>query len=175
VQTFKIALAILVALLLQMLLSNYLGFFKYVDLSLVMTVYFGLQRAPMLGMLTGLVLGLGGDAVTSGILGVGGFSKTLIGYLVAVTSVRFSLENPLARLAIVAVASAANTVLFVGLHLMLEQPLADVSTYAGLGKTVGWRALGDTSTAVVLFLILDRVFAEQTAARRMAIKKRFYE
>ena len=51
-QTFKIALAILVALLLQMLLSNYLGFFKYVDLSLVMTVYFGLQRAPMLGIST---------------------------------------------------------------------------------------------------------------------------
>ena len=174
-QTFKIALTIVVALLLKMLLSNYLEFFKYIDLSLIVTVYFGLQRAPMLGMLTGLILGLGSDAVSGGILGVGGFSKTLIGYLVAVTSIRFSLENPLARLAIVAVASAANTILFVGLHLMLEQPLADVSTYAGLGKTIGWRALGDTTTAIVLFLILDRVFADQTAARRMAIKKRFYE
>ena len=58
---------------------------------------------------------------------------------------------------------------------MLEQPLADASTYAGLGKTIGWRALADTATAIVLFVILDRVFAEQTAARRMAIKKRFYE
>jgi rod shape-determining protein MreD len=175
VQTVKIALTILVALLLQMLLSNYLGFFKYVDFALVMAVYFGLQRATLLGMLTGLVLGLGGDAVVGGILGVGGFSKTLIGYLAAVTSIKLSLENPLARLAVVAVASAANTILFVGLHLMLDQPLADVSTYAGLGKIVGWRVLGDTGTAVVLFLILDRVFAEQTAARRMAIKKRFYE
>lgn len=174
-QTVKIALTILVALLLQMLLSKYLGFFKYVDLALVTTVYFGVQRALLLGMFTGLVLGIGGDAVVGGILGVGGFSKTLIGYLSAVTSIKLSLENPLARLAVVAVASAVNTILFVGLHLMLDKPLEEASTYTGLGKTVGWRVLGDTGVAVVLFLIFDRVFAEQTAARRMAIKKRFYE
>jgi len=87
VQTFKIILTIFIVLLLQMLLPTYLPFFKYVDLPLVVTVYFGLQRAPMLGMLTGTALGLGGDRVAGGILGVGGFAKTLIGYLVAVASV----------------------------------------------------------------------------------------
>ena len=56
----------------------------------------------MLAMLTGMVVGLGGDAVAHKVLGVGGFSKTLIGYLVAMASVRFALENPLARLAVVA-------------------------------------------------------------------------
>ncbi|HKP11829.1 MAG TPA: rod shape-determining protein MreD [Blastocatellia bacterium] len=174
-QTFKIVLTIFVVLLLKMLLSNYLSFFRYVDLPLVVTVYFGLQRAPMLAMLTGMALGLGGDAVATDILGVGGFIKTLIGYLVAVASVRFSLENPLARLAVVALSSAANTVLFIGLHLMLDQPLQDVTTYGDLGRVVGWRTLGDTAAAIVLFIVLDRVFSEQAAARRMAIKKRFYE
>ena len=100
-QTFKIVLTIFVVLLLQMLLPNYLPFFKYVDLPLVVTVYFGLQRAPMLVMFTGLALGLGADVVNGGVLGVGGFVKTLIGYLVALASVRFALENPLARLAMV--------------------------------------------------------------------------
>jgi len=175
VQTFKIVLTIFVVLLLQMLLPNYLSFFKYVDLSLVVTVYFGLQRAPMLAMLTGMALGLGSDAVAGGILGVGGFTKTLIGYLVAMASVRFALENPLARLAIAALSSAASTVLFIGLYLMLEQPLPDVATYTDLGRLVGWRVLGDTAAAVVLFIVLDRVFSDQAAARRMAIKKRFYE
>ena len=174
-QTLKIALAIIGALLLQMLLPNYLRFFRYVDLTLVLTVYFGLQRAPLLGMLTGLALGVGGDAVIGGILGVGGFSKTLIGYVVAVASVRFALENPLARMAIVAVASAANTILFIGLYLMLEQPVAELSGYGALGRMIGWRALADTGAAIVVFMILDRIFAEQSAARRMAIKKRFYE
>ena len=174
-QTLKIALAIIGALLLQMLLPKYLDFFKYVDLPLVLTVYFGLQRAPLLGMFTGVALGMGGDAVMGGVLGVGGFAKTLIGYVVAVASVRFALEHPLLRLAIVALASAANTVLIIGLYLMLEQPVVDLSGYGALGRLIGWRVLADTSLAVVIFVILDRMFAEQTAARRMAIKKRFYE
>ena len=174
-QTFKIILTIFVVLLLQMLLPNYLSFFAYVDLPLVVTVYFGLQRAPMLGMLTGMALGLGGDRVGGGILGVGGFAKTLIGYLVAVASVRFALENPLARLAIMALSSATNTVLFIGLNLMLEQSVSEVATYGALGRMVAWKMLGDTATATVMFIVLDRAFSEQAAARRMAIKKRFYE
>lgn len=174
-QTFKIALTIIVALLLQMLLPNYVRFFQYIDLPLLVTLYFGLQRAPVMGMLTGMIAGLGGDAVGGGILGVGGFSKTLIGYLVGVASVRLSLENPLARLSVVAVASAGNTVLFVGLHQMLEQSLPYVSTWAEFGATIGWKMLGDTAASIVFFLVLDRVFSEQATARRMAIRKRFYE
>jgi rod shape-determining protein MreD len=175
VQTFKIALTIVVALLLQMLLSNYLRFFRYIDLPLLVTVYFGLQRAPVLGMVTGMIAGLGGDAVGGGILGVGGFSKTLIGYLVGVASVRLSLENPLARLSVVAIASAGSTVLFVGLNQMLEQSLPYVSTWGEFGATIGWKVLGDTVTSIVLFVTLDRLFSEQATARRMAIRKRFYE
>jgi rod shape-determining protein MreD len=175
VQTFKIVLTIFVALLLQFLLPNYLGFFKYIDLPLIVTVYFGLQRDLLLGMLTGVALGIGGDAVVGGVLGVGGFSKTLIGYLVAMASVKLSLENPLARLAVVALASAANTLLYAALYQMLEQPLSGASTWGDLGKIIGWKALADTLTAIVLIIMLDRIFAEQTAARRMAIKRRFYE
>jgi rod shape-determining protein MreD len=175
VQTFKIALTIVIVLLLQMLLPNQIGFFRYIDFPLIVTVYFGLQRAPVLGMMTGMIAGLGGDAVGGGILGVGGFTKTLIGYLVGAASVRLSLENPLARLSVVAVASAANTVLFVGLNQMLEQSLPFVSTWSQFGATIGWRVLGDTVASVVLFVALDRLFSEQATARRMAIRKRFYE
>ncbi|HXG92703.1 MAG TPA: rod shape-determining protein MreD [Blastocatellia bacterium] len=180
-QTLKIALTIIVALSLQMLLPKFIPAIQYVDLALVITVYFALQRAPLLGMIVGCLAGNGGDAVTGGILGVGGFSKTLIGYLVGVASVKLSLEHPLARLAVVALASAANTFLFVGLYQMLQQEqmlrqaLPFTATWAEFGRTLGWKALADTVAAIVLFVILDRVFSEQTAARRMAIKKRFYE
>jgi rod shape-determining protein MreD len=177
VQTFRIVLTILVAVLLQVVLSQvgFLSFFQYTDLALVITVYFGLQRAPFAGMFGGMVLGLSRDAIEGGILGVGGFSKTLIGYVVAIASIRLSLENPLARLATLAIASAANTVLFVGLYQMLERPLPYSNSWQEFGRTVGWKALADTIVALPVFLALDRVFAEQTAARRMAIKKRFYE
>jgi hypothetical protein len=40
---------------------------------------------------------------------------------------------------------------------------------------MGWRAIGDTTAAIIVFVALDRVFREQLQARRMAIKKRFYE
>jgi rod shape-determining protein MreD len=175
VQTLKIALTIVVALLLQFVLPKHLRFVQRIDLPLLVTVYFSLQRAPLQGLAVGSAAGLGGDLIRGGIPGVGGFSKTLIGYLIAVTSVKLSLENPLARLAVVALASAANTVLFVGLQLMLEQGVPHVDNWAEFGKALGWNALADTATSIPLFILLDRVFSEQAAARRMAIKRRFYE
>jgi rod shape-determining protein MreD len=181
VQTFKILLTIAVALFLQLLLAKYLKFFKYIDLALLVTVYFSLQREPVLGMVVGLGAGLGGDIIAGGILGVGGFSKTLIGYIISMASVKLSIENPLARLAAVALASIANTALFIGLYQMLEQnqipdrisPLT--GSWAQLLRTGGYKALADTLAAVIIFIILDRVFYEQATARRMAIKRRFYE
>jgi rod shape-determining protein MreD len=175
VQTLKIALTIVVALLLQLVLPKYLRFVQYIDLPLLVTVYFSLQRAPLQGLGVGFIAGLGGDLIGAGIPGVGGFSKTLIGYLIAMTSVKLSVENPLARLAVVALASAANTVLFVGLYQMLEQSLPFSDGWEEFGRALGWKALADTAMAIPLFILLDRVFSEQAAARRMAIKRRFYE
>jgi len=181
VQILKIALTIVFALLLQLLLSNYLPFFRYIDLPLLVTVYFSLQRSPRLAMLVAFFAGNGGDAIGGGIIGVSGFTKTLIGYLIAVASIKFPLENPLARLAVVALASAANTVIFVGLYLLLEQDqvldrtLPYVNNWAGFGKTVGWKVLADTAASIFLFVALDRVFSEQAETRRMAIRRRFYE
>lgn len=180
-QTFKIALTIVVALFVQVLLSRYLSFFRYVDLALIVTVYVALQRAPILGMATGCAAGLGSDALVGGIVGVGGFSRTLIGYIVAMVSIKLSVENPLSRLAVVSLASVVNTVLFVGLHQILrqehvlEQVLPRLGSWGEFGATVGWKALGDTLAAAAVFVALDRVFAEQRATRRMAIKRRFYE
>lgn len=174
-QTFKTALTIIVALLLQLVLPKHLRFFQYIDLPLLVTIYLGLQRAPLQGMAVGIVSGLGGDAIGGGILGVGGFTKTLLGYLIAVASIMLSLDNPLARIGVVAVASAANTVSYVGLNMMLEQHLPHVATWGEFGKTIGQNAVADSIASIAVFLILDRVYSEQVQARRMAIKKRFYE
>ena len=132
-------------------------------------------------MVVGLAAGLGDDIIGGGILGVGGFSKTLIGYIIAFASVRLSLDNPLARLGVVAVASVVNTALFVGLYQMLQQnqisehAIQLAGSWPQLLRTAGWKALADCVAAIVLFFVLDRVFYEQTAVRRMAIKRRFYE
>ena len=174
-QSLKVALTITVALLLQMVLPSQLLFFQYIDLALLITVYFSLQRAPISGMLVGVVSGIGQDAIGGGILGVQGFAKTLLGYLIAVASIRFSLENPLARLGVVAIAAAGHTVIFAGLHLMLEDPLPYTAAWGQFGRVLGKVVLADSLASLAVFTLLDRIFPEQHAARRMAIGKRFYE
>jgi hypothetical protein len=58
---------------------------------------------------------------------------------------------------------------------MLEQSLPYIGTWGDFGRTLGRSVLGDTLASIVIFFLLDRIFPEQPAARRMAIKKRFYE
>lgn len=174
-QTLKIALTIFIALLVEMLLSKRLWFFQYVDLPLAITVYFSLQRAPVLGMMTGAAAGIAGDAVDGGVLGTGGFAKTLLGYIIAILSIKFPLQNPLARLAVVAVASAISTTIYVGLNLMLDRDISYIANWIEFSRVLGWKTLADTLASIPVFFILDRVFPDQPAASRMAIRKRFYE
>lgn len=158
-----------------MLLSKRLWFFQYLDLPLVITVYFSLQRAPVLGMITGAAAGIAGDAVDGGVLGTGGFAKTLLGYIIAILSIKFPLQNPLARLAVVAVASTLSTIIYVGLNLMLDRDISYIANWIEFSRVLGWKTLTDTLASIPVFFILDRVFPDQPAASRMAIRKRFYE
>ena len=174
-QTLKIAITVILSLLLQFLLPMRLRFFQYIELPLIVTVFFSLMRSPMLGMMTGATAGLGGDYIGGGIPGVGGFAKTLIGYVIATVSVKFPLDNPLARLGIVALASATHTILVVGLYLMLGQSIQHVGDWGEFGKTLGLKTLGDTLASIPVFMLLTRLFPDQSQAKRMAIKRRFYE
>jgi rod shape-determining protein MreD len=174
-QKLKIVITVILALLLQMLLTKHLRMFQYIELPLIVTVFFSLMRSPMLGMLTGWAAGLGSDIIGGGPLGVGGFSKTLIGYVISSVSIKFPLDNPLARLGIVALASAANTILVVGMLLMLEQSIQHVGAWSEFGKTLGFKTLGDTLASIPIFMVLNRLFPDQAQAKRMAIKRRFYE
>ncbi|MBI3652718.1 MAG: rod shape-determining protein MreD [Acidobacteria bacterium] len=174
-QILKITLTVLLALLLQLLLPKHLRFFRFIELPLIVTVYFSLMRSPMMGMWTGALAGVGSDIIGGGIVGVGGFSKTLIGYVIATVSVKFPLDNPLARLGIVALASAANTIFVVGLYLMLEQSIQHVGAWGEFGATLGLKTLGDTLASIPIFWVLNRLFPDQSQAKRMAIRRRFYE
>lgn len=172
-RTVKTAATIVVALLLQLLLTKYLAFFQYVDLPLVVTVYFGLHRAPLVGMGVGLVSGLCGDKITGGVLGVGGFSKTLIGYVVAAASIKFPLESMPARLAVVALASIVNSLLFAALYELLQQPLPLTESWRVMGQTIAWKTVADFSAALIVFIALDRVFPEESVSRKASITRRF--
>ena len=74
----KIAAVVALAVILQSSLKAVWQPLSYVDLPLVVVVYFGLQRNALQALIIGASVGLAADAIGSGgLLGAGGFSRRL--------------------------------------------------------------------------------------------------
>jgi len=74
--------AILIALAAQTTLAGFV--FRggtAIDLVLIVVVYVAIKSGPVTGLLAGTVAGLIQDALSSGILGIGGLAKTIVGFL----------------------------------------------------------------------------------------------
>jgi len=146
------ALVPLVSLVLQAWLPRVLGRFTWVDLPLVVTVYFALgRRSPIQGTLMGCVLGLFEDALTHHAIGVNGVAKTVVGYLAASVGVRIDVENQPIRLALTFLLSLLSSGLFIFVYRMLLGLPLDWNWMGGL-----FTAFGNTVVALVLFPLLDR-------------------
>jgi rod shape-determining protein MreD len=77
--------AIALALALQTTLARFVvGGTAAVDLVLVAVVYVALTSGPVSGMVSGSVAGLIQDALSSGVIGVGGLAKLIVGFCVGV-------------------------------------------------------------------------------------------
>lgn len=97
-----VLLVTLAALLLQVYLPHLSEYFGYLDIPLLVTVYFPLmQRSQVRGIFLGAAIGISQDALSAQPLGLHGIAKTLIGYFAASVSQRFDVENPAIRLALV--------------------------------------------------------------------------
>ena len=83
-----------------------------VDLVVVVVLYVALRSGPAVGLLTGTFAGLVQDALSSGVIGIGGLAKTIVGYGVGVIGRQFIVAEPLPRL----------VVFFVG----IDRPLCDI-------------------------------------------------
>lgn len=173
----KLILVVALAVLLESQAPQYWDAFRYVDLPLIVTVYFALMRDPVLGMLTGYAAGLSGDLAPGAgpIVGVGGFSKTLIGFVVATVAVRFSLEGPLVRVLVIGVSSLVNSTLYVGLHNLMNQEIARSGWPDILLMRIAFETAANLIFGVIIFWMLDRVFPEATAGSQMRVRRKFYD
>ena len=68
-----------------------------VNLVLVAVVYVALAYGAVTGMLAGCAAGLVQDAVAGGIVGIGGLSKTIVGFFVGVLGAQFIVSTPVPR------------------------------------------------------------------------------
>jgi rod shape-determining protein MreD len=163
----KVALVLAVAIILQSSLRAFWPPFVYVDLPLVVVVYFALQRDALQALLVGAIAGLATDALGGGLLGAGGFSKTLVAYLVFSLSTRVMLDNPLVRIPILAGASLVADTVYVFLHRMLGQ-----SPDFAFVEQASFKLIGTTVVGTVILYLLDAIFSERAHQRRLLAFRR---
>lgn len=88
----------LLAILFQVYVARFLEALAFMDLPLLVTVYFALMRRSQIqGMFLGAGIGLVQDSLSHQPLGMFGIVKTLVGYFSASMSQRFDVENTAIR------------------------------------------------------------------------------
>ncbi len=142
----------LAALVLQAWLPRLLGRFAWMDLPLLVTIYFALtRRSPVHGTLLGAVLGISQDALTQGAIGIHGIANTVCGFLAASIGIRIVVENNLIRMAL----NFLFTLLASGIVVFIVRVLL------GLEWQSNWleellRAGGNALIGAAVFPLLDR-------------------
>ena len=140
-----------------------------VDLVLVVVVYNALASGRVTGLLTGSFAGLVQDALSGGVIGMGGLSKTVIGFLTGIAGTQFIVTHAASRFAVFFLATLANAVVFMGLYelLGLRHFGTPVAAVAGQG-------LGNAVVGVIAFKLtelLPGAVERRRSARAMGIRR----
>ena len=148
-----IAVATVVALMLQALLRVNFPRAEMLDLPLLITIYFGLSRRnPSSGLLLGTVIGLLQDSLSKSPLGLYGIAKTMIGYMASSIGGRLDTEHPASRFSLTALFFVVHQgIIWLTRRLLLGQPETWLTVRLGVA------ALINGAIAVFLFLLLDRL------------------
>ncbi|MDQ3753600.1 MAG: rod shape-determining protein MreD [Acidobacteriota bacterium] len=158
---FKIALLIALAVLLQASLRILWPPLVYIDLPLIAVVYFALQRDMVQAVIIGTIAGLSTDALSGGILGAGGFSKTLVAYMIAGLTTRVVLDNPLIRIPVLAGAVGFDSLVYVLLHRLLSQPSSKP-----FAEVTSFKLIATTVIGTMIFYALDAFLSDRASQRR---------
>ncbi len=151
----KIIIALVIAVVLQWTLRNVFEPFTYIDFPLIVVVYAALQGSSIRSLFYGTFAGIAVDALSGGLLGANGFSKTLIAFVVSEMVRRVYLDNLLLRIPVIAGACLLDDLVYYGMHRLLgQQPTGEFIT------TVAYSIIGTTIAGTIIFLILNNIFAE---------------
>ena len=89
----------LIAILFQVYVPLFFQFMAFLDLPLLVTVYFSLmRRSQVAGTFIGAAIGLAQDSLSKNPLGMSGIVKTLVGYFAASVGLRFDVDHAFIRL-----------------------------------------------------------------------------
>jgi rod shape-determining protein MreD len=151
VRAAGIVLVVVVSVALQTTLNRFIVRENFaVDLVMVAVVYVALTAGPVAGMMAGTIGGLIQDSLSSGIIGIGGLAKTIVGFLAGVLGTQFIVANSLPRFVVFLAATVVHAIVFMGLYVVL-----DLRHFGAPYAQVGGQALGNAFVGVIAFQIVE--------------------
>jgi rod shape-determining protein MreD len=117
--------AVLAALIAALLFQTTLAGMSFqggtlVNFVLVAVVYVALALGAVTGLLAGAVGGLVQDAIAGGIIGIGGLSKTVVGFFVGVIGAQFIVSQPAPRFVMFVGGTVLHELCFQSLYALVE-------------------------------------------------------
>jgi len=89
----------LAAILFQVYVPLFFQFLSFLEMPLLVVVYFALMRRSQVGgLMVGTLVGLAQDSLSKNPLGMLGIVNTLVGYFAASVGLRLDVDHPLIRL-----------------------------------------------------------------------------
>jgi rod shape-determining protein MreD len=133
------------------------------DVVLVAVIYVALTTGPVGGMLAGTVAGLIQDALSSGVIGIGGLAKTLVGFLVGAFGQQFIVTAALPRFVMFVAATALHAAVFMGLYVALG-----LRVFSAPWTAIASQALGNAVVGLVSFAVIESLpgIVERRRGRR---------
>lgn len=164
-KTVGVLVAVALALALQTTLAQFrVSGSAAIDLVLVAVVGVALTTGPVSGMLAGSVAGLIQDSLSTGVLGIGGLAKSIVGFAVGLISQQFILAAALPRFVTFIVATVAHAAIFMGLYVVLG-----LRMFPSPWKAVASQAVGNAIVGMIAFTIVEAlpgVIERRRAGRR---------
>jgi rod shape-determining protein MreD len=143
------------AILFQVYVPRFFGFLAYLELPLLVTIYFALtRRQPISGVLFGAAVGIVQDSLSQQLIGMYGIVKTLVGYFAASVSMRFDVENPV----LIGILSFFFYFFHQFFYWVLDRALLGHMTVFDPQQTFVY-ALLNAAVALPLFHLLDKLKA----------------
>jgi rod shape-determining protein MreD len=163
----KIAAVLALSILLQLSLRVLWPPLSYIDFPLIVVVYIALQRDAWRALLVGTLAGIIVDASSGGLIGAGGFSKTLTAYIIYFAATKVNLENPLVRIPVLAAATVLDSTIYVFWHRLLGYP-----PVLPLMQTISYRLIATTIAGTLVLYMLDSLIADRSAQQRQFATRR---
>jgi rod shape-determining protein MreD len=165
VKAAGVLVAIALALALQTTLARFVvGGTAALDLVLVVVVYVALTTGPVSGLLAGSVAGIVQDALSSGVIGIGGLAKSIVGFAAGVIGQQFIVTAALPRFVMFLGATALHAAVFMGLYVLLE-----LRTFPAPWAAIASQAVVNAAVGMIAFTIIESLpgFVERRRSRRV--------